>query len=202
MLEKSLYIIGSYLLGAMPFSVLVGYLFKGVDVRNYGSGNAGATNVYRVAGLPAAVIASLLDIAKGAVPLLFAMAAFPETQWMHVSCGFAAVIGHVLPVFAGFRGGKGVNTLLGMMVVLLPLEVAICLGVFGVVFALTRIVSLGSLLAGVSLSLIVVIEKYAIGKKLSLLLVCTCLAITLLVLLTHRENIKRLVSGEEKQLSR
>lgn len=189
-------------MGAIPFSIIVCYAIKRVDVRNFGSGNAGATNVYRVAGLPAAILASLLDIAKGAVAVLAARAAFPDAEWLQVVCGLAAVVGHILPVFVGFRGGKGVNTLLGMLLILLPLEVAICLGIFIITFALRRIVSLGSIVAGVSLSLIVVIEKYIIGKNVSLLLVCTCLMVSLLVLFTHRANIKRLIGGQENKLSR
>lgn len=202
MLQPTLYIIGSYLLGAIPFSTIVCYLIKGVDVRDHGSGNAGATNVYRVAGWPAAVLASLLDIAKGAVPVLVVKLAFPEAEWLQILCGLAAVVGHIFPVFVGFRGGKGVNTLLGMLVVLLPLEVAICLAAFVITFALSRVVSLSSIIAGVSLSLIVVIEKYAIGKNLSPIIVCTCLLVSLLVLFTHRANIKRLITGQESKLSR
>lgn len=173
-----------------------------MDVRNFGSGNAGATNVYRVAGLPAAIIASVLDIAKGALPVLAVKLTLPGQEWLQVVCGLAAVLGHIFPVFVGFRGGKGVNTLLGMLLVLLPLEVGICLAIFALTFFFSRIVSLGSIIAGVSLSLIVVIEKYAIGKNLSYLIVCTCLLVSLLVLFTHRANIKRLITGQESKLSR
>jgi glycerol-3-phosphate acyltransferase PlsY len=201
-LEVLLYIFGSYLLGAIPFSLIIGFIFAGVDVRKHGSGNAGATNVYRVAGLPAALLASLFDIAKGAVPVLIVRAEAPNAEWLQIACGLAAVVGHILPVFAGFRGGKGVNTLLGVLVVLLPVETAICLMVFIVTLAVSRIVSLGSILAGVSLSLIVVIEKYAIGKNISPLLLSACLFVTLLVLFTHRANIKRIVGRSENRLSR
>lgn len=202
MLNVTLYIIGSYLLGAIPFSVVFGYIFAGVDVRRHGSGNAGATNVYRVAGPTAAVLASLFDIAKGMAPVFVVGRLQPGTEWLQVACGLAAVVGHVFPLFAGFRGGKGVNTLLGVFLVLLPVETAICLAAFVVVFLITRVVSLGSIIAGVSLSLIVVIEKYTIGKNVSTLLLSTCLAVTLLVLFTHRANIKRIAQGREKKLSR
>ena len=202
MLNLILYVIASYLLGSIPFAIAVCYLFKGVDVRKHGSGNAGATNVYRVAGPFAAILAGLLDVAKGALPVLAARAAFPGDLWLQILCGLAAVVGHIFPVFVGFRGGKGINALLGMLLVLLPLEMLICLAIFGLTFALSRIVSIGSLIAGVSLSLIVVIEKYAIGKNVPFILVCTCLLVSLLVIFTHRANIKRLFSGQEDKLSR
>lgn len=197
-----LLLIAAYLFGSIPFSVFIGYLFAGVDVRKHGSGNAGATNVYRVAGLPAAIIAGVLDVSKGVLPVLTAKMLFPNVEWLHVATGATAVIGHIFPVFAGFKGGKGVNALLGMFLVILPVEVLLAFAIFAIVFALTRIVSLGSMIAGVSLSLIVVIEKYIMSKNISPLLLSTCLAVSLLVLFTHRANIRRLIRGEEKRLSR
>ena len=202
MLELIVYIFASYLLGSIPFSVIVGYVFAGVDIRKHGSGNAGATNVYRIAGPIAAVLATLLDVGKGALPVLVAKYLFPEFPSVQVAFGFAAVVGHVFPVFAGFNGGKGINTLLGMFLILLPIEVGVCLLVFGIIFALTRIVSAGSIMAGVSLSLIVLIEKYLMGKNVSPLLLSACIAVSLLVLFTHRANIRRLIKGEERKLTR
>ncbi len=201
MLELTLYTIASYLLGSIPFSVIVGYAFVGVDIRKHGSGNAGATNVYRVAGPIAAVLATVLDIGKGALPVLVAKYFFPESPWVQVASGFAAVVGHVFPIFAGFQGGKGINTLLGMFLILLPIEVGVCLFVFGIIFALTRIVSAGSIIAGVSLSLIVLIEKYLMEKNVSPLLLSACFGVSLLVLFTHRANIRRLTKGEERRLT-
>ncbi len=201
MLNIILYIIASYLLGSIPFSVTVGYVFSGVDIRTRGSGNAGATNVYRVAGPVAAVLASALDVSKGVLPVLGASYFFPGVQWLQIASGFAAVIGHILPIFTRFKGGKGVNTLLGMFAVLLPAEIAICAGVFAIGFVLTRIVSVGSIIAGVSLSVIVLIEKYLMAKNVSPLLLSACIGVTLLVLFTHRANIRRLIKGEERKLS-
>lgn len=200
--ELILYICASYLLGAIPFSVIIGYAFAGVDIRRHGSGNAGATNVYRVVGPIAAVLATVLDVGKGALPVLFAKLFFPEFAWLQVASGFAAVVGHVFPIFAGFKGGKGINTLLGMFLILLPIEVGVCLFIFGIIFALTRIVSAGSVVAGVSLSVIVLIEKYLMGKNVSPLLLSACIAVSLLVLFTHRANIRRLIKGEERKLTR
>lgn len=202
MFNVILYTLASYLLGSIPFSVIVGYVFAGVDIRKHGSGNAGATNVYRVAGPIAAVLATVLDIGKGALPVLLAKYFFPELPWVQVVSGFAAVVGHVFPIFAGFKGGKGINTLLGMFLILLPIEVGICLFVFGIIFALTRIISAGSIIAGVSLSLIVLIEKYLMGKNVSPLLLSACIGVSLMVLFTHRANIRRLMKGEERKLTR
>jgi glycerol-3-phosphate acyltransferase PlsY len=201
MLELILYVLASYLLGAIPFSVIVGYAFAGVDIRKHGSGNAGATNVYRVAGPIAAALAMLLDVGKGALPVLLAKYFFPEFAWVQIASGFTAVVGHVFPIFAGFQGGKGINTLLGMFLILLPIEVGVCLFVFGIIFAFTRIVSAGSIMAGVSLSLIVLIEKYLMGKNVSPLLLSACFGVSLLVLFTHRANIRRLTKGEERKLT-
>jgi acyl phosphate:glycerol-3-phosphate acyltransferase len=201
MFELVLYFLASYLLGSIPFSVIMGYAFAGVDIRKHGSGNAGATNVFRVAGPVAAVLASLLDVGKGALPVLLAKSLFPEFAWVQLASGFAAVIGHVFPIFAGFRGGKGINTLLGMFLILLPIEIGVCLLVFGIIFALTRIVSAGSIGAGVSLSLIVLIEKYLMGKNVPPLLLSACIGVSLLVLFTHRANIRRLMKGEERKLT-
>jgi glycerol-3-phosphate acyltransferase PlsY len=201
MLELIIYHLTSYLLGSIPFSVIVGYAFAGVDIRKHGSGNAGATNVYRVAGPIAAVLATVLDVGKGALPVLLAKYLFPELAWVQVASGFAAVVGHVFPIFAGLRGGKGINTLLGMFLILLPIEIGVCLFVFGIIFVLTRIVSAGSILAGVSLSLIVLIEKYLMGKNISPLLLSACIGVSLLVLFTHRANIRRLTKGEERKLT-
>ncbi len=202
MLKSALLVLTAYLLGSIPFSVIVGYLFAGVDVRKHGSGNAGATNVYRVAGLTAAILAGILDVLKGLIPVLIARILLPEQQWLHLTVGIAAVLGHILPLFAGFRGGKGVNTLLGVFVVLLPVEVGLAFLVFAGIFALTRTVSLGSMIAGVALSVIVVIEKYVMQKNISPLLLSACFAVTLLILFTHRANIRRLLRGEEQKLSR
>lgn len=202
MLSAALIIVAAYLLGSIPFSVIVGYLFAGVDVRKQGSGNAGATNVYRVAGLPAAIIAGVLDVLKGALPVIAAKSLAPDLHWLPLVAGVAAVVGHIFPIFAGFRGGKGVNTLLGMFLILLPLEIALSFGVFAVVFAATRIVSLGSICAGVSLSLIVLIEKYIMAKNIPTLLLSACFGVTLLILFTHRANIRRLLRGQERKLSR
>jgi glycerol-3-phosphate acyltransferase PlsY len=202
MFAYSLQLIGAYLLGSIPFAVVITYLIKRVDVRNYGSGNAGATNVYRVAGPVAAILTLLFDAGKGAAAVLIARFLFPEVEWLQLLSGLAALLGHIFPIYISFKGGKGVATLLGVFLVLLPLETLICAAIFGIVFAITRIVALGSIIAGVSLSLIVVIEQLAIGINISPAILSACLLVSLVVLFTHRTNIKRLVKGEERRLSR
>jgi glycerol-3-phosphate acyltransferase PlsY len=201
MLTLILCILGAYLLGSIPFSLIIGYLFAGVDIRKHGSGNAGATNVYRVAGLPAALIAGILDVAKGAVPVIVAMHLIPGIEWQHLAVGLAAVVGHIFPLFIGFKGGKGVNTLLGVFVVLLPLEIGISLIIFLIVFALSRIISISSLSAGTVLSIVVLIERFILGKNISTVVVSSCLLVTALLFFTHRANIRRLLRGEEKQIT-
>lgn len=197
-----LLLFGAYLLGAVPFSVIIGYAFAGVDVRQHGSGNAGATNVYRVAGLGAALIAGLLDVLKGVIPVLVARLLFPDQEWTWYAAALSAVLGHIFPVFAGFRGGKGVNTLLGALVMLMPLEVGIAFGVFAVAFTIRRVISLGSIMAAVTLSVIAIIEKLVLAKNISTLRLSACIGVTLLILFTHRANIRRLLKGEEQRLSR
>jgi glycerol-3-phosphate acyltransferase PlsY len=201
MIEFVACIIGAYLLGAVPFSIIIGYAFAGVDIRKHGSGNAGATNVYRVAGLPAALIAGILDVVKGAIPVVVAVYLFPQVEWRHLFVGFAAVLGHIFPVFVGFKGGKGVNTLLGVFAVLLPYEVGLSLLVFAVVFAASRIISAASLSAGTAFSAIVLIEYFILGKNISVVVVSACLLVTALLFLTHRANLRRLLRGEEKQIT-
>lgn len=202
MIEYIVSIIGAYLLGAVPFSILMGYAFAGVDIRHHGSGNAGATNVYRVAGLPAALIAGILDVAKGAVPVAVAFYLFPGAEWKHLTIGIAAVAGHILPIYIGFKGGKGVNTLLGVFAVLLPMEIGLSLIGFAIVFAATRIISVSSLSAGTAFSLIVLVERFILGKNISPVVVSACLLVTALLFFTHRANIRRLLRGEEKRITR
>ena len=153
----------AYLLGSVPSAIWVGKRFYGIDVREHGSGNAGATNTFRVLGKKAGIPVLLLDILKGflAVKLAYLQTVYlpdnlvPFTN-VKLAFGFAAVIGHIFPVFAGFRGGKGIATLLGL-VLALHLQAALgALGIFMVVLLVTKYVSLGSMLAGISFPLFIV----------------------------------------------
>jgi acyl phosphate:glycerol-3-phosphate acyltransferase len=191
----------AYLLGSIPTAVWVGRLFYGIDVRNEGSGNAGATNTIRVLGVKAGIPVIIIDILKGyfAVILIrYLMTGyFDEVSliYVEIAAGLLAVVGHTLPVFAGFRGGKGVATLLGAGIALYGWAVIISVLVFLVVFIVGRYVSLASITAGIVFP-IVVIWIYRISHPG---LVGLAVFAAVFLLWTHRKNISRLMKGEENR---
>ncbi|MCK5691189.1 MAG: glycerol-3-phosphate 1-O-acyltransferase PlsY [Bacteroidales bacterium] len=195
---------GAYLLGSIPTSVWLGRAIKGVDLREHGSGNAGATNAFRVLGKPIGTIVLLLDMLKGflAVNLtLLQHEIAPDTEvWMilKIGLGLLAVVGHIFPVFAGFRGGKGVATITGVALAIHPFAALAAMGVYLLVFLLTRISAMGSLTAALTYPVWIIWvfqSEYLTIRIFSLLVV-------VLVLITHRSNILRLALGEEKSLFR
>ena len=192
----------AYLLGSLPFSVWIGRIFFKTDVREHGSGNAGATNTWRVLGWKAGLPVLLLDIGKGFVatylPYLYGpLASDPEPLlWIRILCGTGAALGHIYPVLAGFRGGKAVATLLGVVVGLMPVAAAGSLTVFIITFMLFRMVSLGSILAAISLPFMSLLMPST--GKLPMLIFSGLIAI--LVVLTHRGNIQRIIRGEESRV--
>jgi acyl phosphate:glycerol-3-phosphate acyltransferase len=183
-----------YLLGSVPFGVLVTRALRGVDVRTAGSGNIGATNVARVVGVGPGLLVLLLDAGKGALAVLLARALAPAEPSVQALGGLAAVAGHVAPFSLGFRGGKGVATALGVLSVLVPWAALAAALAYGLAFALTRISSLGSLLAGAAA---VVAAALWPGTRLS---VGVTLALYATILFTHRGNIRRLVQRTERRL--
>ncbi len=192
----------AYLLGSVPSAIWVGKRFYGIDVREHGSGNAGATNTFRVLGKKAGIPVLLLDILKGflAVKLAYLQTVYlpdnlvPFTN-VKLAFGFAAVIGHIFPVFAGFRGGKGIATLLGL-VLALHLQAALgALGIFMVVLLVTKYVSLGSMLAGISFPLFIV---FVFKTKVPSLIIFSCV-VAILIILTHQKNIERLLKHNENK---
>jgi glycerol-3-phosphate acyltransferase PlsY len=190
----------SYLLGSIPFALIAGRLLKGIDLRDHGSGNLGATNVYRALGAPAAIAVLLLDAAKGAIPAaLFAPWFAPGLSgWWSVAFGVAAIAGHVRPVFLrGKGGGKGVATASGVFLALAPAATVIAIAVFVATVAATRFVSLGSLVSAASLPLALLALQ---GPRAPLLPVA--LVVAAFVFWTHRTNIGRLRRGEESRLGR
>ena len=193
-------ILFAYLVGAIPFGLVVARLYGVPDLRAVGSGNIGATNVWRAAGLKAAVWVFILDIGKGVVAVVTARQVVQNVlpdQLFLVLCAVAAVLGHVVSPYLGFRGGKGVNTGLGVMLVLMPREVAVSLGVFFVVVAATRYISVGSMAAGTALSLTALVERFLLGIQVSDLYLGLAVVLTLLVFYTHRANLRRLREGTE-----
>jgi len=200
-------IIISYLVGAFPSGIVLGKLFKGVDVRQHGSKNMGATNVFRVLGAKLAIPVLLLDILKGTLTVvLFTHINFGDLamplHWLKIIAGLAAILGHVFPVWIGFKGGKGVATAAGVLLGLMPLEVGFAILLFAIVVSLTRYVSLGSILGTLFIPCALIAEKLYLGVKIhdSYMVLAFILAITVLV--THRQNIKRLVRGEENKFGR
>lgn len=193
----------AYLVGSIPTSVWWGRAFFGIDVREHGSRNAGATNTFRVLGPKAGVPVLLIDILKGFLPVRLLpnfTELVPDTapwMWFRVALVGAAVIGHLYPVFAGFKGGKGVATSLGGVLAVHPGAAAICVAVFAVVFLLSRYVSLGSLCAAVAFPLAVIV----VYKEFSAVKIGFAVVLCLLVFYTHRENIGRLLRGEENRMS-
>ena len=195
---------GAYLLGSIPTSVWLGRAIKGVDLREHGSGNAGATNAFRVLGKPIGSVVLLLDMLKGFLAVNLALLQHeiaPATEaWMilKIGLGLLAVVGHIFPVLAGFRGGKGVATITGVALAIHPFAALAAMGIYLLVFLLTRISALGSLIAVLTYPIWIIWvfqSEYLAIRIFSLLVV-------VLVLITHRSNILRLARGEEKSLFR
>ncbi len=183
-----------YLLGSLSFAVLLVRRKTGRDIRTEGSGNAGATNVLRAHGKGLALSVAALDIAKGAAAVLLVRMVTAEPRYA-AAAGFAAILGHVFPLYYGFRGGKGVATAVGAFLVLAPVATLICVGLFVAVVAITRYVSLGSIIAMVLIPPIAGGIFHAPGP-----VVAAAAGTAILVILKHRENLKRLVSGTEPKL--
>jgi acyl phosphate:glycerol-3-phosphate acyltransferase len=201
-LRVAIILVVAYLLGAVPFAVIVGRLFYHVDVRKHGSGNAGATNVMRVLGLKAGLAVLLLDGLKGVAAVLFAMLVHPEylsattADWVLIGASFAAVLGHSYSPYLGFAGGKGVATAAGALLVVMPAVWPILLVVFVVVVALGRMVSLGSVVIAALFPVLVLVFY---GDRLAF--VIFSLVATSLVIWRHRSNIARIARGEEAKIS-
>jgi glycerol-3-phosphate acyltransferase PlsY len=190
------WLVASYLIGAIPTSYLVGRWFRGIDLREHGSRNLGATNLYRTLGWKFAVPVGLFDVLKGAVPVLLFGGGAPQVPNFPIWCGLAAVVGHVFSIFVGFKGGKGVATAAGMVIALAPLAFPVVLAAWALVVWLTGYVSLGSIVAaalfpfadwllhpahrgGVSLGFDIGLAAFIVWK--------------------HRQNIGRLLAGTENR---
>ncbi|NLM93824.1 MAG: glycerol-3-phosphate 1-O-acyltransferase PlsY [Bacteroidales bacterium] len=193
---------GAYLLGSIPTSVWMGKALFGIDVREHGSGNAGATNALRVLGTKTGVSVLLLDALKGvaAVSLGWLVKDYFSSPDMfsvfQLLLGLFALLGHVFPLFANFRGGKGIATLAGVGTILFPLAILICLVVFLAFFLPTRFVSLGSIMA----SLVFPVAVIWITGPATLPELIFSLMVALFVPLTHRKNIQRLIKGTENKI--
>lgn len=202
-------IIISYLTGSTPTSIIVGRITNGIDIRKHGSGNAGGTNVFRVLGWKPALIVVIVDVFKGWLPAAIFAPAFyyaqiiPDLGVIQILCGFSAVLGHTYTVFAGFKGGKGVGTLGGMLIALFPTAFPFCLAVAVITIMLTGYVSLASILASVSLPIFLFVLPPFFGvNPAPLSLMVFSLLIPWFITFTHRSNIQRLRNGEENQFKK
>jgi glycerol-3-phosphate acyltransferase PlsY len=194
----ALWLLASYLLGAIPTSHLVSRLFAKIDLREHGSGNLGATNLYRVLGWRYAVPVALFDIAKGAIPVLVFAPHVSDSELFALACGVAAILGHVFSVFVRFKGGKGVATAAGVMLGLTPLALAAAAVVWATVVLLTGYVSLGSIAAAAVLPFAVYLLENP--RTPDLLWIDALVAVGVIVL--HRRNIQRLLKGTENRFGR
>lgn len=193
----------AYLVGSVPSAVWIGKTFYGVDVRDFGSGNSGATNTFRVLGKRAGLFVLSIDILKGwlAVTMASIISEAPvgTTPFvdLQIVLGVAAVIGHIFPVFAGFRGGKGIATLFGVILAAHPLACLISLGVFVLIFLAFNYVSLGSISAAVAfpISVITVFADQVVPS-----MVIFSIMVAILVMITHQKNIERLIRREESKM--
>ncbi len=198
---KILLILLAYFIGAVPSAVWIGKRFYGLDVREHGSGNAGFTNTARVLGWKAGLPVFLIDVLKGYVAVTIVKLTqvyIPGTTDFvnyQLILGAAAVLGHIFPVYVGFKGGKGVATLLGLLLAIQPQPTLICLGIFVVVFLTTRYVSLSSMIAGISFPILIIfVFKTTISS-----LVIFSMIVSVLLILTHQKNIERLLNREESK---
>jgi|JI10StandDraft_1071094.scaffolds.fasta_scaffold81366_2 glycerol-3-phosphate acyltransferase PlsY len=201
-MKEALLIIVAYLIGSIPTALIISKRFFGIDIRDYGSGNMGATNTFRVLGSKYGTIVMVMDILKGmaAVALYNFLPYYlhnelDRTNFM-IGLGLSAVMGHIFPIFAGFKGGKGVATLLGMIIAVQPVIAVSCVGVFVLVLYLTRYVSLSSILGAIMLpiSVLWIWNEHEVMYRIFALLVA------FLVIITHQKNIGRLLRGVETRI--
>ncbi len=201
-MKELLLIALAYLIGSVPTAIWLSRVYFGVDIREYGSGNSGATNTFRVLGPKWGSIVMTIDILKGllATSLYILLPYYLTSEWdrtnFMVGLGLAAVVGHIFPIWADFRGGKGVATLFGMILAIQPLVAACCVGVFMLVLYLTRFVSLSSILASISFAVFILF----IFNEQEPLYRAFAIAVTLTVILTHQKNISRLLRGSESKV--
>ncbi|HCA42893.1 MAG TPA: acyl-phosphate glycerol 3-phosphate acyltransferase [Bacteroidetes bacterium] len=216
MLSLLLVILLSYLIGSVPFALIVGKVFKNIDIRNYGSGNLGSTNAMRVLGLPLGLLVQILDIAKGVaavliVPYIFYTqlpfpnaTGFEDITLVKIIAGVSAVLGHTFSVFVDFKGGKGINTALGMLITIAPVDTLISVGVFVLILLSSGYVSLGSIVAAAFFPLSMFTRENIFHADIYgyNTLIFFVIGVSLLLIFNHRSNIKRLLYGNENRFDK
>ena len=200
--ETLLFVLLAYLTGAFPSAVWVGKTFYKIDVREFGSGNAGATNTFRVLGKKAGIPVLIMDIFKGwlCVNYISFLTNIPQSAEavfeIQLAFGIAAVIGHLFPIYTGFRGGKGIATLLGLLIGLHAVAALYSILVFVIVFLISKYVSLGSIIASIAFPILVILILGSTNVSLNLF----AFFVPILSLITHQKNIERLLRGEETKV--
>lgn len=191
-LEYTIFIICSYLLGSIPFGFIAAKRLKGIDITQHGSGNIGATNIMRSIGAGPAAVVFILDILKGFIPVILVKTLLPASpDWFIVLCGIMAIIGHCLSIFLRFRGGKGAATSLGVIIGLNPLIAVISFGIFIIVLAIFKYVSLASIITAVAVPVLMVLFRQSTA------FIIFAAFTGLFVILKHKANIGRLIKGNE-----
>jgi acyl phosphate:glycerol-3-phosphate acyltransferase len=202
-MNELILVIAAYLLGSVPTAVWISKGLFNIDIRDYGSGNAGATNSYRVLGSRWGTVVMVVDMLKGllAVKLAFLIPYYVQNDFartnFQIGLGLCAVLGHIFPIWAGFRGGKGVATLFGLVLGISPWTALGCVGVFTLVLYVTRFVSLSSILASLAFPVFILVIFNVDNHAYRIFAV----AVALLVILTHQKNISRLLRGSESKAS-
>ena len=215
MLLLAIIVILSYLVGSIPNSIIVSKMVKGIDIRQHGSGNAGGTNVMRVLGWRYGIFVISLDAIKGIIAVLIIarlhygplpfenVSPFDDFTLVQIIAGVAAVIGHIWTVFAEFKGGKGIATALGMLIMLITFEMLIAIGVFLIVVTISKYISLGSLVAALSIPLSLILRENVLHDHINgyNTILPFVIFLTLLVIFTHRKNLIRIFNGTENKFS-
>ena len=201
-LPNILGLLAAYLVGSIPSAVWVGRTFYGIDVREYGSGNAGATNTFRVLGKKPGTAVLIMDIVKGfmAVKLAYFVGDYdpqsPEFIDFELALAVCGLLGHIFPIYVGFRGGKGVATMLGILIAVHPQAALICAVVFILTLSISRYVSLSSMLSGITFPVVIMVF-YSTNSSINIF----SLAVAILILVTHQRNIERLIENEESRVN-
>ncbi len=201
-MKEALLIILAYCIGSIPTAVWVSKYYFGIDIREYGSGNAGATNTFRVLGSKWGTLVMVIDVLKGlaAVKLALLLPYYIENDFaltnFQIGLGMAAVLGHIFPIWAQFKGGKGVATLFGLVIGISPWTALCCSGIFLLVLYLTRFVSLSSILASIAFPIFILVIFNVDNHAYRVF----AIVVALLVILTHQKNISRLLKGSESKV--
>ncbi|MBO6536835.1 MAG: glycerol-3-phosphate 1-O-acyltransferase PlsY [Balneolaceae bacterium] len=205
----------SYVLGSIPSAIWVGKVYKGVDVREHGSGNAGTTNTFRVLGVPAGITVFAMDFMKGFVPsfwlsaIAFDLFAGPlaPPNWdveafLKIACGLFAVIGHMFPLFARFKGGKGAATACGMLFGVEPISIAISFVMFGLIIFITKYVSLASITATLLYPINLLVMRYGLDIDIDGSIIVFAIIVATGIIYKHKSNIQRLIDGTENRVGK